>query len=122
MNPRTLALLKTAIADSFDGRRVKVPEAGRLLWEWFADLSQARTWHMAGPNPIPYTEIAAYSALMGWPLSPADVVDIVALDRAYMAAWSAARAKPEETAEGVRKLPPRSSAVLAPELFDAMVG
>lgn len=96
---------------------VVLPEAGKMIWTWFNDLSQARSWHANGPNPIAYVDIAAYAALMRWPLRPYEITIIRALDLTYTNAWYASRATHQE---GVKKLPIRSDAAVTPELFDAI--
>lgn len=89
------------------GGQVHVPEAGVLAWRWFIDLSNARTYHSGGPNPITYTEIAAYAALMREPLRPQDVQLIRAMDDAWTRAIVSRKREVRE---------------LTPEAFDAVLG
>lgn len=56
------------------------------LWNAFAQLSAARTGNGFGPNPIPYSEIDAYSRLTGQAFLPWEVDAIRALDDAYVTA------------------------------------
>ncbi len=92
-----------------------VPEAGRLLWRWFTDLSGTRTYHQAGPNPITYGEIKAYAALTGQPLRAEDVAAIRRLDDAWIiATYRASPAQPEA--------PLSRAQPIAPQSFDAVWG
>jgi hypothetical protein len=52
----------------------------------FAELSSARGSNGNGPNPISYTEIAAWAQLTGRTLTPWLVATLVAMDRAWLAA------------------------------------
>lgn len=94
---------------------IELPEAGRLIWTWFNDLSQARSWHANGPNPIAYVDIAAYAVLMDWPLRPYETSLIRFLDETYVNAFYESR---RTDASGVKKLPQRSEQAVSPELFD----
>lgn len=67
-----------------DGGRPRLPAGGDLLWKWFLDLHQARTFHSAGPNPIAFSEIVAYAQLTGWPMRAHHIETILAMDRAYL--------------------------------------
>lgn len=99
--------------------RPRIPAGGELLWRWFMDLNRSRTLHAAGPNPIAYTEIVAYAALMRWPIEPRHVMILRALDQTYLEASM----KPQTAApEGVKTLPPVSSAPVSAGLIDAMFG
>lgn len=60
-----------------------MPEAGRALWDAFQQLDEGRTWYQGGPNPITWEAIAAWAALMRWPLAPRHVEVLRAMDRAY---------------------------------------
>lgn len=96
-----------------------VPAGGALLWRWFIDLHKARTLHAAGANPISYAEIQAYAVLMRWPIEPRHVLILRAMDQTYLEAIM----KSETPApEGVKTLPPVSSAPVTAGLIDAMFG
>ncbi|MBO0129941.1 hypothetical protein JZX89_04195 [Agrobacterium sp. Rnr] len=82
------------------------------------DLHRSRTLHAAGPNPIAYAEIVSYAALMHWPIEPRHVMILRALDQAYLEASMPQAAAPE----GVKTLPPVSSAPVTAGLVDAMFG
>lgn len=97
----------------------RIPAGGDLLWRWFMDLHRSRTLHAAGPNPIAYAEIVAYAALMRWPIEPRHVMILRAMDQTYLEASM----KPQAAApEGVKTLPPISSAPVTAGLVDAMFG
>lgn len=102
------------------GNPVRLPEAGHLVWEWFGDLSGTRTFHQAGPNPISYAEIGAYSRLGRLDLQPHHVELIRALDRAWLE--HAYRQREGRTApEGVKVLPRVSNQKLSAELLDGVI-
>jgi len=65
------------------GGKAAPPEAGVILWNAFDALSRARTWHGAGPNPIQFSEVAAWCRLMNMPLSPDHVRVIMAMDQVW---------------------------------------
>lgn len=97
----------------------RIPDGGALLWRWFLDLHKSRTLHSAGPNPIGYTEIVSYAAIMRWPIEPRHVMILRAMDQTYLEA----SLKAETSApEGVKTLPPISSAPVTAGLVDAMFG
>lgn len=94
-----------------------VPESGRLLWSAFNELSRARTWHVAGPNPIALSEIEAWARMANLPLQRRHVGVILALDEAFLD--HAHSAKPPE---GVKRAPPVSQHGITAALFDLTVG
>ncbi|MGA1804446.1 phage tail assembly chaperone [Rhizobium sp. HT1-10] len=100
-------------------RKVAVPAGGALVWRWFTDLHNARTYHAHGPNPISYQEIQAYAAATRWLLEPRHVEIIRAMDRAYLDHSYLAR---QRDAPGVKTLPPISSQVMNVGMFDAIFG
>ncbi len=56
--------LCAALRIQLRGGKALPPEAGLSLWSAFLDLSNTRTYHAAGPNPILMSEVAAYCRLM----------------------------------------------------------
>lgn len=54
------------------------------LWNAFIELHQARGSSGFGPEPIRYSEIAAFRSLTGQDLSPWEVKVIRALDTLYL--------------------------------------
>lgn len=91
------------------GRTVNVPEAGRIIWGWFADLCRTRTYGFSGPNPIAYSEIEAYARLYRWPLEKRHIDLILAMDRSYL----------QSAQTGMTK-PTTPSTDLSPAIFDAV--
>ena len=65
-------------------KRRPVPEAGRLLWGAFHELSRARSWNAIGPNPITMGEIEAWARLARLRLQRQHVSVILALDEAFL--------------------------------------
>ncbi|WP_432377076.1 phage tail assembly chaperone [Agrobacterium rosae] len=97
----------------------RIPAGGDLLFRWFLDLHRSRTYHAAGPNPISYAEIQAYGQLMQWPIESRHVMILRAMDQTYLEC----RMKPQaEAPEGVKTLPPISTAPVTAGLVDAMFG
>ena len=59
-----------------------IPAALDYLWGWFCELSAARSSSANGPNPISFSEMAAWAALTGKALLPRDVRAIAQIDQA----------------------------------------
>lgn len=97
-------------------RAAPVPEAGRLLWTAFHELSRGRSWHQLGPCPIATVEIQAWSELARLPLQLRHVRVILALDEAFLDHAHAA-APPK----GVKLAPQISSHGITAALFDLAV-
>ena len=102
---------------------MNLPAGGATLWRAFLDLDASRSYHANGPNPIPYTEIAAYARCMNLPLEPHHVAVIRDMDDVVLTHY---QKKLTEAAEANRKglptAPKVSSQPLNPALFDAMLG
>lgn len=98
-------------------RAAPVPEAGRLLWTAFHELSRARSWHAAGPNPIAMAEIEAWSRLVRLPLQRRHIGVILALDEAFLDHPHGAKMP-----DGVKAAPPVSSHGITAALFDVTMG
>jgi len=64
--------------------RPSVPAGGELLWRWFTDLSAARTWGMAGPDPIAFGAIEAYARLTRWPIEERHVRVLRQMDATFL--------------------------------------
>jgi hypothetical protein len=92
-----------------------VPEAGRIFWRFFVELSATRTHHMGGPNPISHAEIDAWARLHRWPLTASHVGIIRALDDAWLAHAYAAAEKRDAP-----KPPPGKVQKMNPAAFDAV--
>lgn len=94
---------------------VAIPEAGRLLWQIFGELSSGRTYNQAGPNPISYQDIVGFSHIARWPLQPHHVTILRAMDAAYLE--QAYKQQRRETNSGE---PVRVSQPMTPAVFNAM--
>lgn len=88
------------------------PDYAEAYVRIMSDLHETRSWSAGGfPLAISFQEIAAYCALMGWPLAPHQVEVIRAVDRAYLASL----AGPVATSEVARP-------VISADAFDAVFG
>lgn len=54
----------------------------------FMDLHAARVWLDGTPQPLTYTEIAAYNVLTGAKISADDVMLINGMDRAFLKSFT----------------------------------
>ena len=113
MTRTALARLKRQLVAAITDK-ARVPEAGRLVWGWFCDLSNARTYHMAGPNPIGFADIEAFARLHCWPIQPHQVELIRALDDAWI------RKSLGSTASSRAR--PTTSQPITADAFDAIFG
>ncbi len=104
-------IVDTLTAHLAEGKRLVIPEAGRLLWSWFDDLHATRSYGDAGPNPITFAEIDAYASLMREPIEPRHVSAIRAIDDAWL--------KHARASQGEAKAVPPATP-MTPALFDAM--
>lgn len=102
------------------GAKVRLPPEASILWDAFSDLSQARTWHGHGANPISYPDIEAYCRIMRLPLEPHHVKTLMAMDRVWLAHVSAQMVRGGK--DGVKRLAPASKHKLTPQLMDALLG
>lgn len=110
--------LVAALERALDKKPARVPEAGRLLWQWFIALSETRTYHMAGPNPISFGEIEAFARLHRWPIEPRHVAIIRAMDAAWLAhAMARSGAGADKAA-----IPLSAAQDINPAAFDAVFG
>lgn len=93
---RLRKLMLAALAAHLDGGRPRAPEAGRLVWEMFARLSNGRRYDGGVPLAITQGEFAQAEQRGGarWP------PDLVAILWAMDAAWLDHMRRPvEEKAE-----------------------
>ena len=116
---RTARLVAALEQHLVTGKMPAIPAGGDLIYRWFADLSMARSWHYAGPNPISYAEIEAYCRLHRWPMEPHHVDAIRALDRAFVDQYHHAVTKRNDGAKGGSIVSERP---MSAGLFDAMFG
>jgi hypothetical protein len=106
--------MTAALRRHLAGGKVRVPEAGRLVWQWYSMLHASRTMSFAGPNAISYAEIHAWAALQRWPVREDHIALIRALDEAFLAHVFANKG-------GDKNAIPRSSGQkVTPAAFDAV--
>jgi hypothetical protein len=98
---------------------VAIPAGGELLWKWFMALHKTRHAGINGPQPITYAEIVAYSHINSLTIEPRHVAILIAMDQAYL---ETVYKKQPQAPEGVKVLPPVSSAPINAGAFDAMFG
>lgn len=98
---------------------VAIPAGGELLWRWFMALHKTRQAGMNGPQPISFTEMQSYSRLTNQEIEPRHVSILIAMDQAYL---ETVYKKQPQAPEGVKVLPPVSSAPINAGAFDAMFG
>lgn len=110
--------LCAAVTAALSGGKVRPPEAGLPLWNAFQRLNAARSYHMAGANPITFAEIEAFARLMRQPLEPWQVAILLDMD----AAWLGHAMKGSAVPEGVKALPPISKQPLNAALLDVVMG
>lgn len=115
---RLKAQLCAAVERALKGQTTRPPEAGRLLWKAFLELSGTRTYSMAGPNPIQPSEVLAWCRLKAIPLEPRHVEIIFAMDRVWLDRGTAKASSPSD----VPILPPISQQPLTAALLDAVMG
>jgi hypothetical protein len=102
---------------------MRLPAGGATLWRAFLDLDSSRSYHANGPNPIPYTEIRAYCALMNLPLEPHHVAVIRDMDDEVLIHYGKKlKQAVEANRSGQKHMPGVSSQPLTPALFDAILG
>ena len=66
------------------GQSGQVPEAGRLYWRMFGELSAGRTYGMNGPNPLTWADIDAWARLSGWPVKSHQIAVLRAMDAVWI--------------------------------------
>ena len=117
MNQRRLhEVMTAALRLHLAGKRVRVPEAGRLVWTWYCALHAARGHSMAGPNAISYSDIQAWAAVHRWPVREDHVALIRALDGVFLEdAFS-------KKGSGKNSIPRGSGQPITPGAFDAVFG
>lgn len=71
----------------------EIPLAAEYLYDWFLELSRARSSSGFGINPISHLEIDAWARLYGISPQPHELQIIAALDDAYIRAVSAISSK-----------------------------
>ena len=64
------------------------PHGSSYLFTWFDDLSRGRQQAMGGLNFLPWTELAAYSVLLGIRFTPFERSALRLIDQAFVAVLS----------------------------------
>ena len=64
----------------------KPPEAGRLLWDLFCQLTANRSVGLTGFNPLSWGELQAWLQVSGWPLEQRHIATLMAMDEAFITA------------------------------------
>lgn len=108
--------LTAAVRASMAGRKVRLPVEINPIWQAFLALSRARGSGAAGPNPITFADILAWSQLMRVPLEPGHVEAICAMDRAFLAEAAAS------VSQAIGKAKGDDRPQLTPEMFDWTFG
>jgi len=60
------------------------PKSGQYVWDWFRELSAARQPGPAGPAPLSFSEIDAWSRLRAHDVTSREVAIIRALDSLFL--------------------------------------
>lgn len=60
------------------------------IWNWYREIELGRSSSGFAPNPIPFSEIQAWSALTGQPLRAFEARLIILLDQLWREAWAKA--------------------------------
>jgi hypothetical protein len=84
-----------------------IPAWALHIVEWWGELNAARGGNGMGPNPIGWTDLAAWAALTGTEPSPFEVRTLLALDQAWLAAQSRARPRQPPAPPAPSATPPR---------------
>lgn len=108
--------LETQLVDclrrALAGGRPVVPEAGRLLWNFFVEMSDGRSGSGFGPNPISWAEMEAWMRVRRWPLTDAHISILRAMDRAWLEFADRKASKGDK--------PVRVKTEMTPAMFDGM--
>lgn len=68
---------------------VPCPPSFEPVWRIFHDLDSGRSMHAAGPNPLAWESIAAWSQLTGNRLDDLELLALRTIDTAYLMAHAA---------------------------------
>lgn len=113
---RITEALRAALEGMMEGHKVRLPDGGQDLFNGFLQLSRARSFNGAHPNPITWEALAAWAQMMRWPLEPHHAEIIMALDETFLSVTSR---KITGQQGGVPVVSP-SKGNLTPEAFDAL--
>jgi len=61
------------------------------IWDWFQELHIARSGNGFGPNPITFSDVAAWVSLTGVAIRASEVRVILMLDRLWLVAQAESR-------------------------------
>jgi hypothetical protein len=109
------ALICDQLRIALRGGGPRLPAGSEILWRCFIDLSDARTYHASGPNPIGHADIGAYLSRSPWPLNDGHVSILRDMDRTFLRHHA-----DRHVGNEVKRLPPRSEQAMTSALFDAM--
>jgi hypothetical protein len=73
------------------------------IWGWFWELAATRQSHGFGPNPLSYSDIAAWAGLTGVALRASELDAIMMLDRLWFLSYVEARSAQEAWQEQQRQ-------------------
>ena len=83
-----------------------IPAALQHIWDWFGELSAARSGNGGGPNPLSFVEIEAWARLTGRLPASREVQALMALDQALFTLWAEQERRREarrKASEGKRR-------------------
>lgn len=110
--------LCAALKKGLAGKSGPIPAGGGPIWSAFCRLSEARSWHANGPNPISYAEIEAYCRVAKMPLGPSHISIVRALDGIWVSDFYRRQNQGREGAP--KTMPPVSDHPLTAALFDVV--
>ena len=108
-----------ALIDAAGSPKPSVPDGGALIWSWFVELSNARSYGMHGAQALSFTEIESFGRSMAIPLRPGHVRLLRKMDDAWIAAKNQRLANHDRN-KGLKHLPPASAHPISAALFDAV--
>lgn len=74
----------------------EIPEDFEFVWEWFFEISSARSHNGFGWNAISYAEISSWAKVSGIRMEPWLVKCFRAMDQEWLKASGAANAKKQK--------------------------
>ena len=72
-----------------------IPNGFEYFIDWFRELSEGRTYHMSGPNPLSFTDIMNWKALFGIHLFDWQVRVLKEIDNVFLSVLAASGTKPK---------------------------
>ncbi len=95
----------------------------QYLLDWFWELSALRSGGFSAPNPIPPTEVEAWSRLTGIRLEPWEARMILKVDRYFISAFTKEEQKHKFMIDEDQRdevLAQRTQVELNPNIFDSL--